>query len=428
MLVGESVSFSRILYLDVWDDIGPLSALVYSLIDAIGGRTQWGYHILAALLLLVQCYLFNQLLISNKAYKTNTYIPALIYMVLMSGFFDFFTLSPALMSCTFQLLVINGIFHHIAVKAKDEQFLNIGLALGLSALLYLPTLAYLPISIIALGLLSSMNFKKYILLFFGFLFPIVLVGIYFFWNGALLNFVESYFFNWLTLPFTEYVGLKLILLISGLSLVLLVISWLRIYSRGRYNNHQTGYIQVMLLFLAGAAVMIFFSRERVPHQLMIFVSPIAFFLSHYFLLMRRKFFAELVFTGFVAVTILANYGLLYRIIIPPDPFPLEMLVVQPTPWDDLVRGKKLLIIGNEPDAYLHAYPATPYLNWNLSSSHLHQINAFDNLSEIYRNLSNDPPDIIIDQENLIPDLFDHMPTVARLYRKQDQAYLMKSNN
>ena len=105
-----------------------------------------------------------------------------------------------------------------------------------------------------------------------------------------------------------------------------------------------------------------------------------------------------------------------------------MLVVQPTPWDDLVRGKKLLIIGDEPDAYLHAYPATPYLNWNLSSSHLQQTKAFDNLSDIYYNFNNDPPDIIIDQENLIPDLFDHMPTISRLYRKQDEAYLMKSSN
>ncbi|GJM27766.1 MAG: hypothetical protein DHS20C17_04010 [Cyclobacteriaceae bacterium] len=428
MLVGESVSLSHILYLDVWDDIGPLSAMVYSLIDTIGGRTQWGYQMLAALILLLQCYLFNQLLISNKAYNENTYIPALIYMILMGSFFDFFTLSPVLMSCTFQLLVINGIFHHIAVKARDEQFLNIGLALGLSALLYLPTLAYFPISILALGLFSSMTFKKYILLFFGFLFPMVLVGIYFFWHGALLNFIESYFFAWMNLPFTEMVSLRTMLLISAASLVLLVLSWLKIYSKGRYNNHQTNFIQVMVLFLVGSGIMIFLSRERVPHQLMIFAAPMAFFLSHYFLLIRRKLLAELVFIGFLAVSITVNYGVLYRFAIPTGIFNIEQLIVQPTPWDELVSGKKLLIVGNEPDAYLHAYPVTPYLNWNLSKEHLERINAFDNLSMIYNNLRNDLPEIIIDQQNLVPGLFNHMPTVASLYQKQGNAYLLKSSN
>ena len=193
MIVGESVSFSKILYLDVWDDQPPLSVLVYSLIDGVAGRSQWGYQILAVILVFLQCFLFNQLLIKNKAYKENTYIPALIYAILMSAFFDFFTLSPALMSGVFQLIVLNGIFNHILAKAKDEQFLNIGLALGLSSLVYLASLLYLPLTILALGLYSSMNLKKYILLLFGFSFPIVLVGIYFFWHGALLDFHKSLF-------------------------------------------------------------------------------------------------------------------------------------------------------------------------------------------------------------------------------------------
>jgi hypothetical protein len=185
---------------------------------------------------------------------------------------------------------------------------------------------------------------------------------------------------------------------------------------------------VMVLFLLVAGVMVFMSRERVPHQLIIFVTPISFFLSHYFLLIRRKLLAELVFIGFVAVSIIVNYGVLYRFIIPAGIFEIESLVVQPTPWDQLVEGKKLLIVGNHPDAYLHAYPVTPYLNWNLSKNHLEQINAFDNLSIIYYNLRKDPPDIIIDQQNLVQGLFEHMPTIASRYQKQGEAYLLKSSN
>ncbi len=428
MLVGESISFSRILYLDVWDDIAPLSALVYALIDTIGGRTQLGYQILAALVLFLHCYLFNQLLISNKAYKENTYVPALIYLILMSAFFDFFTLSPALMSGVFLLYVINGIFRHIAVKSKDEQFLNIGLALGLSALLYLPSLAYLPISILALGLYSSMSFKKYVLLIFGFLFPVVLVGIYFFWHGALINFLDSYFFTWRSSPLDQLVNLRTILVISFTAGVLMVLSWAKIYARGRYNNHQTNYMLVMLLFFVGGLVMTFLSRERIPHGLMVFAAPVAFFVSHYFLLIRRRFLAELVFTGFVAIYLTINYGALYRVMVPAGWLETQSLILQPSRWDTLVEGRKLLIVGEDPAAYLHAYPATPYLNWNLSREQLEQPDAFDNLSLIYHNLSEDTPEVIIDQKNLVPALFDRMPTIAARYRRQDDTYILKSSN
>jgi len=428
MLVGESISFSRILYLDVWDDIAPLSALVYSLIDSIAGRTQWGYQIMAILVLLLHCYLFNQLLISNKAYKENTYVPALIYVVLMSAFFDFFTLSPALMSGVFQLYVINGIFHHVAVKSRDEQFLNMGLALGLSALLYLPALVYLPVTLLALGLYSSMTFKKYILLIFGFSFPVVLVGIFFFWHGALVDFFESYFLSWTLGPFREFIGLRSLWFISVTALLLLVLSWVKIYSAGRYNNHQTNYMLVMLLFLAAAFVMIFLNRERVPHQLMVFTTPVAFFISHYFLLIRRKLLAELVFIGFVAIYLIINNGVLYRFMVPPDLLDIQALVVQPTRWDQLVEGRRILIVGEDPAAYLHAYPATPYLNWNLSRKHLARANAFDNLSMIYNNLSSDTPEVIIDQQNMVPALFKQMPTIASRYIRQDDTYMLKPNN
>lgn len=426
MVIGESVSLTKILYQDVWDDVAPLSALVYSVIDSIMGRSQWGYQILAILVVFLQCFLFNQLLLVSKAYKENTYIPALIYAILVSTFFDFFTLSPALMSGVFQLLIIKAIFYHISYKARDEQFLNLGLALGLTALIYLPSLAYLPVTILALGLYSTMNFKKYILLFFGFIFPVVLVAIFFFWHGALLDFIEYYFLSWIDTPFREFVSLKSILTVFLPAILLLIYSWLKIYSAGRYNNHQTNYMLVMLLFLAGAFVMVFLARERVPHQFLVFAAPVSFFLGHLFLLLKRRFFAELVFTVFVALTLAGNYGVLYQLIVPSDFIQYEGLLVSETKWDELVKGKRILILGSEPDAYLHASLTTPYFNWDLSKNHLSKLNSFNNLSAIYENFSREMPEVIIDQQQLVPDLFDQMPTIASKYTRQEEAYVLSN--
>jgi hypothetical protein len=222
--------------------------------------------------------------------------------------------------------------------------------------------------------------------------------------------------------------LKTLLFISIPGFLLLIFSWLKIYTAGRYNNHQTNYMLIMILFLAAAFIMVFMSRERVPHQLMVFVTPVAFYLGHLFLLIKRKILSEVFFLAFFAITILVNYGALYRFVVPPGIFEYERLFVTSTPWDQLVQGKKLLIIGDESDAYLNAYPATPYLNWNLSRKHLSQVNSFNNLSLIYQNFLNDLPEVILDQKQVVPELFRQMPTISSLYTKQGDAYVLKSNN
>ena len=161
---------------------------------------------------------------------------------------------------------------------------------------------------------------------------------------------------------------------------------------------------------------------------MVFSTPVAFFISHYFLLIRRRLLAELIFTGFLTLYLTINYGALYRVVVPPGWLETQAMVVKPSKWDSLVEGKNLLIIGEDPAAYLHAYPATPYLDWDLSRKHLENPGAFENLSAIYRNFSEDTPDVIIDQKGLVPDLFRQMPTIASRYRRQGDSYVLQSNN
>lgn len=428
MVIGESISFKNMLYVDVWDNIAPLSALTYAIIDYFFGRSQATYWVLAVILVFSQCYLFNRLLISNKAYKENTYIPALIYAILMGLFFDFFTFSPVLLSGIFLLGVINGIFHHIAHKARDEQFLNMGFALGTAVLFFLPSLIYLPVVILTLGLYSNMDFKKYLLLFFGFVFPIVLVSIFFFWHGALLEFYDQFFLSWLTISSNPLVNTKTLIYISIPTGILLIFSWFNIYTAKRYNNQQTNFMLVMMWFFVGAAIIMVMVQERAPQHLMVFAPPAAFFLSHFFLVIRRRFLAEVFFLTFFILTLVVNLGTVKNIIIPQHWFQFTGLVVNATPWDELVHNKKVLIIGEDINAYRNAKLATPYLNWDLAKRHLQQLQSYNNLSAVYKNFRTEMPEVIIDQKGVVPQLFQRMPTIGARYQKSPggDSYLLKN--
>ncbi len=427
MVVGESISFDRILYLDLWDDSAPLSALVYSIIDSLFGRSQTAYLVISMLLVFAQSVIFNQLAIFNKVFKENTYVPAMIYGVVMALFFDFFTLSPVLMSMLFIMLLVKGIFNHIAHKGKDEHFLNMGWSLGVAILFYLPSIIFLSVALLTLTLYSNMTLKKYLLLIFGAVFPLVLVSIYFFWHGALVEFYEQYFLSWVSTSAKPYVPATTLLYIALPTGVLLIFSLIVINSATRFSNQQTNFLLVMMWFFLAGISAVLLVKDRAPHQLIILAIPVSFYLSHFFLLIRRRFLAELIFLSFFSAIMIINYGNLKGIMLPDNWFNFDRLLVRNTPWDDLVAGKKILILGKDLNAYKNSTLATPYFNWDLTRRHLGQLQSYNNLSVVFREFSAEMPEVLIDQQGVVLEMFEFMPTLGDRYVKSDvdSAYILK---
>ena len=110
MLVGEKFSEGSKLYSEIWENMAPLSAIVYGIIDFIFGRSVVAYQIIAWLFVCFQVFLFNRLLLLNKVYNENTYIPGFIYALLMSFFSDFFHFNTH----------TDG--HHIFVIGHEQHF------------------------------------------------------------------------------------------------------------------------------------------------------------------------------------------------------------------------------------------------------------------------------------------------------------------
>ena len=119
MLIGERMSKGYSMYVDIIDDTGALSAGVYWLIHLLAGKSLLAYHVVAALIIFFQVSYINLLLIQYKAFEENTYIPALVMLVLFHLAFDFLTLSPALMGSTFILLALGQLFSQ-TVRHQDQ--------------------------------------------------------------------------------------------------------------------------------------------------------------------------------------------------------------------------------------------------------------------------------------------------------------------
>ena len=284
MLIGEKLGSGNSMYSDVWDDLAPLSAGVYWILDSIFGRSARAHHILSLCVVIIQSYLFNQFLLKNKAYNRNTYVPALIYMVLMNCFFDFNLLSPVLMSLTFLLLSLNNIFKRIDKQTKDEFFLNTGIFLGLATLFYLPSLFFLPALMLSLLLFTASIFRRYMLLLYGFMIPVGSCWAYYYWNGASFEFASFFIGSIGGKDPSGFMDINSVLLIGSVPALFTLLALWKII-RGRYVIYQVRFQYVMFFIMLSGLLAVMISDPIAPNQAMILVPPLAFFISHYFLLL-----------------------------------------------------------------------------------------------------------------------------------------------
>lgn len=430
MLLGENLSAGDHLYEGIWDNTGPFAAAVYWLLDELFGRSPLAHALLALLVVLVQAAQFNFMLLNYRAYNENTYVPALIYIVLAHLFYDFYLLSPPLLCLTFLLLAVRNTFKVIAGQGKDETIFFLGAYVGVAAGFYLPSLAYLPALLFALLVFTGTKPRQYLLLLIGAALPLATITLYFFWQDNLQNYYFSYFLSLNVLGSDNYVSTLNLLALAAIP-TLFFVAGLYNFSRRNFTIVQTRLQQVMFYTLLAGVAAIFFSAEVSAYHLVLLIPAWAFYISHFLLLIRRQLKAELMFWA-MSLLVLALHAIVLLQLVPElQPYvQMERLQVQSRPEQELVKGKRILTLGRDLSLYEQAALATPYLEWRLASQQLSELNYYDNLVDAFSFFQQDTPQVLIDDVGIVPELFQRMPTIASRYQQLPQypkVYVLKED-
>ncbi|MFY0650962.1 MAG: hypothetical protein JXQ96_02965 [Cyclobacteriaceae bacterium] len=428
MLIGESLASGNLMYRDVWDFTGPLAAGTYAMIHLVFGKSLLAMRSISIVLVLIQSSIFNSLLLRNKALNSNTYVPALLYVLFMHISFDFMSLSPVLMGMTFVLLAIDHLFQRMDNMTKDNLFVRMGLFLGLATLLYLPFVLYFLVIIVSLLVYTGSIFRRMFLMIYGFLLVLLSASLYYYWSDSLSIFRLQYFDSIFTLKAFNYFSTLEYIGLVAVPLLVFIISLIKTKTLGRYVNFQIKIQSVMLMFMVFGVLSILMTKELAIYQMIFFVPGMAFFCAHYLLALRNWIVSEAIF-GIIAMLILLNMLFpLKRWLFFDEIVSYDSLVVKNAPYNGITEGRSLLIIGDDISLYKNSALATPYLNWQFSKAHLQNLSYYDNLTEVFANFHQNSPEVIIDQKNIVPDLFRKMPTIALRYKKHnsfEHVYLMK---
>jgi hypothetical protein len=428
--LGNKLASGGELYVDIFYPIGPLSAQVYRLLSYISQDAYFLYRILGLLMVIIQAVILNVSLIQSKAYNQNTYVPTLIYVVLMMGMEDFITLSPQLMGLTFVILSISITFKLIEGRHRsDEDFLKIGLYTGFSILFY-PLYIFLTIPIIiALLFFTNTLIRRYLLLLSGIALMFFLTWLKFFWYGQLDTFY--YNLNFLIISSTDVASIPWNNLIALLIIpaILLLFSFFRIIQSTAFINYQVRLQKYYFLYVIFGMLIILLDYHQTSHILIVIIPVTAFFISHLFLMLKKVIISEVLFLTFISLLIFQSYSVSFELSGERQFLNFSNQYLNTEDRTMEVSEKKILILGEDTRKYFGNSLATPYLSWVMLRNKLDRIDSYDNIIEVYENFIKDLPELIIDEHAVMPVLLSRLPELSKMYHKSgSQTYSRNPKN
>ncbi|MEP2670767.1 MAG: DUF6427 family protein [Cyclobacteriaceae bacterium] len=425
LVLGEAIAEGKLMYVQVFDDTPPLASALFGIMHFVFGRSLLAGHIIAILIIIFQASYFAILLINNKAYAENTYLPSLIFALLCFFSFDLMSFSAELLASTVLLFALNQLFHEIEFKIqRDEIILKLGVYLGLSTFLVFSYWVFLLLTVFILITFTRAGFRKIGLMVFGFILPHVILFTLYYYNGETNWLWSNFYLSNLTFSGEMLISIKGIFVLAAVPLIYFVFSVFMMNREARFTKYQSQLMQVMFLWLLFSLIQIFVARQVSPASFIIFVPPLAYFISHYLLLIRRKWRAELMLWlflgGIVSVNMLSRSGRIKAV-------DYEGLFPQTVSFQHQITDRRVMVLEKGLSVYQHNFLGGYFLDWDLSAPLFSDLTEYDHVETISSCFKEDPPDLILDRNNLMEGVVQRVPAIGMMYRRDGEVYRKISN-
>ncbi|MCK6616844.1 MAG: hypothetical protein L6Q51_04295 [Cyclobacteriaceae bacterium] len=422
MVIGEKVAEGFMPYSEIIDHTAPLASWFYGFCDWLLGRSLLARHIFACIILFLQSAFISMVFIEKKAFTENTYVPSFLFSVLTLIAFDVITLTADLAAFGFLLLALNNLFKQIEFRVqRDETLVNMGLYLSLSSLFLFSYSFFLAAFFLLMILFTRSTLRQYLLLLFGFSLPHALFFAFYFMSDAHTGLIQQFYQTNFFIGRSSLISLTTLLIVCSVPLIYLLLALIVLNRNARLTKYQSQLLQAMFLWFVFALLHAWLSPDLRPQTLLPVAPAVAFLLTHFFLLIRRRRFVE--FYAWVFVVGVTTTGYLSR---------YELL---PVNWSGLfvpasthlVTGKKILVLGDHPELWVQNRLSPPFVNWELSRAVFDNANEYRSVLLVNKLFKADPPEIIIDPENRMQAFYNRLPALAARYKKSAGGWEVVSN-
>jgi hypothetical protein len=410
MVLGERLSEGYYLYVDVIDDTGPLSAGVFTGLHLLFGRSEFVYLLIGKLLALFQIYYWNSTLIKYRVFDENTYLPAIIMTALFHFSFDLMSLSPTLLGSTFLMLALGQLFSHtILQKESSESTLLIGIFGGLATGFHWNFVFFLPFLIFTGLAVSSFTIRQLFLSIMGFVVPLLLILVFYFWNDGLSQALSllPLVFSYPKYAYHDYLSwlppgsLALVLALAGF--------FLGSFFRGATINQQKQR-QLILTWLLFSVGFFFLVKTSASYQLVVLLPGLTYLITQFFLYFNWNLILKPTF--FALTLIVPLWGMSYwnaRTSTDSSYFVPSLT--------EAATGTtaQVMVVGTDYSPYLSATLGGPFLNFQMSKEYLSKEKTLQQKAQLFQMIRQQTPERVLDQEGLFRQLLEELPALKEYY-------------
>jgi hypothetical protein len=414
ILIGEKVQDGFRLYDELIDSTGPLNGWTQAVIEWVFGRSLVARHVLSLFALFAQAAFLGIVFNEKKAFSENTYIPSLIVVILGCFSFDMLSLSAELFGSGLMLLALNSVFREMEFRDRPDSTFKIGFYISLASLFLFSYAVFLLCAIVFLSIFTRSTWRKYFLMIIGFILPHFLLMSLYFMNDHLGALWQNYYLPNLSFGGVRQMALRDLLILGAFPISYLLVSFFILNREARFTKYQSQLVQIMFFWMLFSWAQVFYSKELRPQSFITFIPVLAFYMTHFILLIRRRKFSEIgmwiFLLGTVSVGYLAQYGKLKSI-------NYGKLLLTDHPETTRITDKSVLLLGDDLSIYKHNKLGSGFLNWNMSEGIFQEPDAYENVVTVYQSFKNDKPEIILDPKNYMAPYLKRIPELRLAYRK-----------
>lgn len=279
----------------------PFSVFMFSKLNFIWSHKTWNV-IITGLIYFAQALWLNKIVSDFSLLFKNSYLPALLFVIITSVFSTFFALDAAIFIIFFQLLLLTKLFNLYKHPNAVMIALDAGIITAIASLFYFPSVVWLLATWTSLIIFRSFNWREWVAGLSGMLIPYMFVALYYFWNDDLTSFyliwkpLKGAFWQINVFPQTiDYLPL--------LPMLLMLVTALNKLRENFYKNvvHVRKCQQVLIVFILITALSYYIKPSFRVNHFILLAAPLSVFLSYYFLVAKRNWLSE----GLMLLTILS---------------------------------------------------------------------------------------------------------------------------
>jgi len=278
---------------------------LYGLLTTVIGKKILLGVIITSIMVVIMAFLLVNFNTASFFINERTYLPALLY-ILAGGFFpEYQSLNPALPSSLFLMVAIIRIMAGYRKPGIANNFFDAGILISTGSLFYANLIWFGLLVIIGITLIRTVSISEVIISIFGLLTPyLIIFGIYYVIGKdmkALLGLIGANLF----LKTEVYLFPRLTLVALIFASIIIIVSIVYLFSLLNSKKIKSRKTFSLLLWAFLISVSVYFIMPTVSVEIVwITAIPVSYFLTHYFVFIKKKLVPEIFLSGLFLLIII----------------------------------------------------------------------------------------------------------------------------